>query len=66
MESLSIKKQDFVDFMKSLEELRLKIESFELMHNKEFMDSLKKSEEEVKNRDFADWDELQNSTNETI
>ncbi len=66
MESLTIKKQDFADLMKSLEDIKLKMESLELVNNKEFMESLEKSDEEVKNRDFADWDELQNSTNKAV
>tara|TARA_Y100000310_G_C20446314_1_gene698578 strand:+ start:578 stop:778 length:201 start_codon:yes stop_codon:yes gene_type:complete len=66
MESLTIKKQDFADLMNAIEDIQLKMESIELMQDKEFMDSLKKSDEEVKNRDFADWNELQNIANKAI
>jgi len=34
------------------------MESLELMENEEFLESYKKSKEEIKNRDFVDWDEL--------
>jgi hypothetical protein len=30
----------------------------ELMENEEFMKSYKKAKEEIKNREFVDWDEL--------
>lgn len=66
MESLIIKKRDFADLMNAFEDLQLKLESIELENDKEFMESLKKSEEEIKNRDFADWNELQNIANKTV
>ena len=34
------------------------MDSIELSNNKEFMGSLKKSEEQVKNKEFANWNEL--------
>ena len=46
------------DLMKQLEEMQLKLESLELASDPEFMESLKKSEEQIKNREFANWDEL--------
>lgn len=51
MDTISIKKQEFKELMNSLEDLQVKMESIELSNDKDFMDSLKKSEEEVKNRD---------------
>lgn len=33
-------------------------ESLELMADKEFMDSHDKAKEQIKKRDFADWDDL--------
>lgn len=39
-------------------EEELKKESLELMKDKKLMESLKRSKEQIKNRDFADWDEL--------
>ena len=46
-----------------IEEFQLMKESLELMQDKEVMESLKKSKEQIKNKDFADWNELQNSSN---
>ena len=63
METITIEKQAFTDLVRLVNEIEDRIESIELMNDKEFMESLKKSEEQIKNRDFADWDELQNSTN---
>jgi len=34
------------------------IESLELMSDKKFMDSYKESKEQIKKRDFDDWDAL--------
>ncbi len=38
------------------------LESLELSQDKGFMDSLKRSEEQVRRRDFADWNDLQDPT----
>ena len=46
-----------------IEEFQLMKESLELMQDEEVMESLKKSKEQIKNRDFADWNELQNNSN---
>ena len=46
-----------------IEEFQLMKESLELMQDKEVMESLKRSKEQIKNKDFADWNELQNSSN---
>ena len=45
-----------------IEEFQLMKESLELMQDKEVMESLKRSQEQIKNKDFADWNELQNSS----
>ncbi|MFV9677200.1 MAG: hypothetical protein ACNYVW_06060 [Methanosarcinales archaeon] len=45
---IRIKKEDFDVVMESLE----------LMENEEFMESYKKAKEEIKNREFVDWNEL--------
>ena len=65
-ESITIDKKIIRELMESIEDIQLKLESIELSSNKEFMTSLKKSKEEIKNRDFADWNEIQNISNETI
>ena len=46
-----------------IEEFQLMKESLELMQDEEVMESLKRSKEQIKNKDFADWNELQNSSN---
>jgi len=58
METVTIDKRAFIELMKLKEELDLIMESIELSNNKEFMESLEKSEEQIKNREFANWDEL--------
>ena len=57
-ETLTIDKKAFAELIDEFEELQLKLESLELMSNPDFMESLRKSEEQIKNRDFANWDEL--------
>ena len=57
-DKISIDKVEFLKIMKMLEEVQDRMESLELASDPEFMKSLKKSNEEVKNRDFADWDEF--------
>jgi len=34
------------------------MESLELMENEEFLELYKKAKEEIKNREFVDWDDL--------
>jgi len=46
-------------FFNIIEDLALMKESLELMADKKFMESYKSSKEQIKNRDFGDWDELQ-------
>ena len=58
METVEVDKQAILDLAKLIEEVQDRIESLELAANPEFMESLKKSKEEIKNRDFAKWDEL--------
>ena len=50
-DTITIRKKVFSDV---IEELQLMKESLELMQDKEFMESLKKSEEQIKNKEFAD------------
>lgn len=58
MESITIDRKIIVDLARIIEELQDRIESLELASDTEFMKSLKKSDEEVKNRDFVDWNDL--------
>ena len=53
-----MKKKALIDLAKLAEEINDRIESLELMSNKEFMESLRRSEEQIKKRDFANWDDL--------
>lgn len=58
METVTINKQAITDLIKVKEEFDSIIESIELMGNKEFMDSYKKAKEQIKKRDFDDWNTL--------
>ena len=57
-ETLTIDKKAFAELIDEFEELQLKLESLELMNDKEVMESHKRAKEQIKNRDFANWDEL--------
>ena len=56
--TISLDKEMFKDIMRVKEEFDSVMESIELMSNEEFMKSYKDAKEEIKDRDFADWDEL--------
>ena len=58
MESVTIDKKALADLIRLKDEFDSIVESLELMSDKEFMESLSKSEEQIKNREFANWDEL--------
>ena len=58
METITINKSAITDLVKLKEEFDLIVESIELMSNPELMESLKKSEEQIKNREFVNWNEL--------
>ena len=58
MTPVTVNKEALNDLIRLKEEFDTVIESLELMANKEFMDSYKKAKEQIKNRDFADWNEL--------
>tara|TARA_Y100000310_G_C20307621_1_gene634707 strand:- start:4 stop:195 length:192 start_codon:yes stop_codon:yes gene_type:complete len=63
METANISKEALDALMNLKEEFDLVMESIELSNNPEVMESLRKSKDQIKNRDFADWNELQNSSN---
>ncbi len=46
------------DLARLTSEINDRVESLELMGDKELMASLKKSKEQIKEREFADWDAL--------
>ncbi len=57
-ETLTINKSAIADLVRLKEELDFVVESIELMSNKEFMDSYKKAKEQIKKREFCDWNAL--------
>lgn len=54
-ETISVSKKAILDLVKVKEEFDSIVESLELMSDKVFMNSYKKSKEQIKNREFADW-----------
>ncbi len=58
MEEICINRNAIADLLRIKEELDSVVESIELLGNKSFMASYKKSREQVKKREFADWDAL--------
>jgi len=58
METISIDKKIIFDLNNLVEEIQLKLESLELMNNPKVMKSLQISKEQIKKREFADWNEL--------
>lgn len=57
-QTVMINRQAIIDLVKVKEDFDSIIESIELMGNKEFMDSYGKSKEQVKRREFVDWNAL--------
>ncbi len=57
-ETLCISKSALLDLARLTGEINDRVESLELMSDKKFMVSLKKSDEQVKKREFVDWDAL--------
>jgi predicted CopG family antitoxin len=56
--TVTINREAFGDLIRIKEEFDTVMESLELMENEEFMESYKKAKEEIKNREFVDWNEL--------
>jgi PHD/YefM family antitoxin component YafN of YafNO toxin-antitoxin module len=65
-ETISIDKNILKELQDSVEDIQLKLESLELASDPELMKSLAKSKEQIEKRDFADWDELQNTADEAV
>ena len=57
-ETITVNKQAIADLVKVKEEFSAIVESLELMEDKEFMESYQKAKEQIKNRDFDNWDSL--------
>ncbi len=58
METVTVNKQAIVDLVKIKEEFDVVIESLELMGDEEFMRSYQKAKEQIKKREFDDWNAL--------
>lgn len=54
-DTICIKKDAIMDLVRVKTEFDTIIESLELMSDEEFMKSYKKSKEQIKKRDFDDW-----------
>ena len=58
MENVTIERKNILELAKLAAELEGRIESLELMSDPEVMESHKRAKEQIKNREFANWDEL--------
>lgn len=58
METVLVNKKAIADLIKVKEEFDVIVESLELMGNKEFMESYKEAKEQIKKREFDDWNAL--------
>jgi hypothetical protein len=55
---VKVSKEAFLDLIRVKEEFDSIVESIELMNKKGFMNSYKKAKEQIKNRNFDDWNKL--------
>lgn len=53
-----INRSAIADLARLTSEINDRVESLELMSDEKFMNSFKKAKEQIKNRDFADWNAL--------
>jgi hypothetical protein len=58
--TITIDRKAFANVMELKEELDLALESIELMSDPEVMEGHRRAKEQIKNREFANWDDLQN------
>ncbi len=58
MEDVCIDKSAMEDLVRLTNEINDRVESLLLMSDPKVMASLKKSDEQIKKREFADWDAL--------
>ena len=56
--TVTVNKEAIIDLIRVKEEFDSIVESLELMVDKEFMDSYNKAKEQIKRRDFVDWNGL--------
>ena len=57
-DTICIRKDAIMDLVRVKGEFDTIVESLELMSDEKFMSSYKKSKEQIKNRDFVDWNAL--------
>ena len=57
-ETVRVDKQAILDLVRVKNEFDSIVESLELMGDKEFMDSYRNAKEQIRKREFADWNEL--------
>ncbi len=58
METVTINRRDLLELANLMEEIKNRIESLELMSDPKVMESHKRAKEQIKNREFADWNDL--------
>ena len=58
MEEICVDKKAIADLIRLKEEFNAIVESLELIGNKEFMAFYKKAREQVKKREFSNWNAL--------
>ncbi len=56
--TINIRKDAIIDLIRVKDEFDSIVESLELMADSDFMDSYKKAKEQVKKKDFVDWNAL--------
>ena len=56
--TITVSREVFADLMRIKDEFDAVMESLEFMENTEFMESYEKAKEEIKKREFVDWNEL--------
>lgn len=58
MEAVKIQRKELMEMVKLVSELNDRIESLELMSDPEVMESHRRAKEQIKKREFANWDDL--------
>ena len=58
MENVVVDKTAFMDLLRVKDEFDMIVESMELMAGKKFMESYRKARQQVKEKDFVDWNDL--------
>jgi len=56
--TIAVDKEAIADLVRVKNEFDSIVESLELMANRDFMNSYKKSKEQIRNKEFVDWDDL--------